>query len=125
MEDQQPAIPIGSSGRLEALALSNAVGNHAVLLREADTPRALLTGEPGTGSRERVVLVPLDDDVELRIDGDAMAVWLAQGSVRTPPAVVPAWASAIGLVILLAVIGFTLIGSFTFFGWLFGALGWI
>jgi hypothetical protein len=72
-----------------------------------------------------VVVVPLDDDVELRIDGDAMAVWLAQGSVRTPSAAVPGWASAIGLVILLAVIGFTLIGSFTVFGWLFGALGWI
>ncbi len=125
MEDQQHAIPVGSTGRLEAFPLSNAVGNHAVLLREADAPRALLTGEPGSGSRERVVLVPLDDDVELRIDGDAMAVWLAQGSVATPPAAVPAWASAIGLVILLAVIGFTLIGSFTFFGWLFGALGWI
>lgn len=125
MEDQQPAIPIGSTGRLEAFPLSNAVGNHAVLLREADTPRALLTGEPGGGSRERVILVPLDDDVELRIDGDAMAVWLTQGSVGASRAAVPAWASAIGVVILLAVIGFTLLGSFTFFSWLFGALGWI
>lgn len=125
MEDQQPAIPIGSTGRLEALPLSNAVGNHAVLLREADAPRALLIGEPGSGSRERVVVVPLDDDVELRIDGDAMAVWLTQGLIGAPPAAVPAWASAIGVGILLAVIGFTLLGSFTFFGWLFGALGWI
>lgn len=125
MEDQQPAIPIGSTGRLEALPLSNAVGNHAVLLREADTPRALLIGEPGSGSRERVVVVPLDDDVELRIDGDAMAVWLTQGLIGAPPAAVPAWASAIGVGILLAVIGFTLLGSFTFFSWLFGALGWI
>ncbi len=124
MEDQQPAIPIGSTGRLQALPLSNAIGNHAVLLREADTPRALLTGEPGSGSRERVVVVPLDDDVELRVDGDAMAVWLAQGSIGMAHAAVPAWASALGAVILLAVIGFTLLGSVTFFGWLFGALGW-
>ncbi len=125
MEDQQHAIPVGSTGRLEAFPLSNAAGNHAVLLREADAPRALLTGEAGSGSRERVVLVPLDDDVELRVDGDAMAVWLTQGSVGAPRASVPAWASAIGVGILLAVIGFTVLGSFTFFGWLFGALGWI
>jgi len=125
MEDSHDAIPLGSSGRLEAVSLSNAVGNHAVLVREADTPRALLTGEPGDGSRDRVVLVPLDDDVELRIDGDAMAVWLAQGSIGIPRAAVPAWASALGVIILVAVIGFTLLGSVSFFNWLFGVLGWI
>ena len=125
MEDAPHAIPVGTTGRLEAFPLSNAAGNHAVLLREADAPRALLTAESNAGSRERVVVVPLDDDVELRVDGDAMAVWLTQGSVGVPRAAVPAWASTIGVVLLLTVIGFTLLGSLTFFGWLFGMLGWI
>ena len=78
-------IPLGSSGRLEAQPLTNAVGNHAVLVREGEQPRALLTAEAGAGERQRVVIVPLDDDVELRVDGDAMAVWLSQGSIGPAP----------------------------------------
>ena len=31
MEDEQAPIPIGVTGRLTALPLTNAVGNHAVL----------------------------------------------------------------------------------------------
>jgi len=125
MEGSSGPIPLGMAGRLEAQPLTNALGNHAMLVREADQPRALLTAEPGDGERERLVIVPLDEDVQLRVDGDALAVWLAQGSATGVVAGVPAWANAIGFALVLAVVGFALLGSFTFFGWLFRMLGWL
>ena len=124
--DGSPApIPLGSNGRIEAQPMSNAVGNHAVLLREGEKPRALLTAEATAGDRQRVVVVPLDDEVELRVDGDAMAVWLSQGSIGRAQAAVPAWANAIGYALILAALGFAVLGSVTFFSWLFGVLGWL
>lgn len=124
--DGLPApIPLGSSGRLEAQPLTNAIGNHAVLVREGEEPRALLTAEAGAGERQRVVIVPFDNDVELRVDGDAMAVWLSQGSIGPAPSNVPIWANAIGFVLVIAVLLFAVLGSVTFFSWLFGALGWV
>jgi hypothetical protein len=125
MEASPAPIPLGASGSLEAQPLSNAAGNHAVLLREGEQPRALLTAESGSGERQRVVIVPLDDEVELRVDGDAMAVWLSQGSIGRAQAAVPAWANAIGYLLVIAVVGFAVLGSVTFFSWLFGALGWL
>ncbi|MEP6808254.1 MAG: hypothetical protein ABI978_06600 [Chloroflexota bacterium] len=125
MEESPAPIPLGASGRMRAQPLSNASGNHAVLVREGDEPRALLTAELGAGDRERVVIVPLDSDVELRVDGDAMAVWLSQGSIGPAPSIVPAWASGIGFVVVIAVVGFAILGSFTFFSWLFRTLGWV
>ena len=125
MEGSPAPLPLGTTGRLLAQPLTNAAGNHAVLLREDAEPRALLTVEAGDAERQRVVVVPLDDDVELRVDGDAMAVWLAQGSVAPAEASVPAWASGIGFVLVIAVVGFAILGSVTFFSWLFGALGWL
>ena len=125
MEDEQEPIPIGVTGRLRALPLTNAAGDHAVLVRQADESRALLTGEKGTGERERLIVVPLDEDVELRVDGDALAIWLTQGSIGAPQAAVPAWASAIGFIMLIALVGLAVLGSLTFFGWLFGTLGWV
>ena len=105
--------------------MTNASGNHAVLVREGEQPRALLTAEQGPGERQRVVIVPLDDEVELRVDGDAMAVWLSQGSIGRAPAGVPPWANAIGFVLVIAAVAFTVLGSVTFFSWLFGVLGWL
>ncbi|HEX6128360.1 MAG TPA: hypothetical protein VF071_04980 [Candidatus Limnocylindria bacterium] len=121
MNELPPSIPLGATGRLEAQPLVNAVGDHALLVRQGDTTRALITGE-AADERDRVVVVPLDDDVELRMDGDALAVWLARGSVSTNVARVPGWASAIGLVLVLAFIGFALLGSITAFSWLLQAL---
>lgn len=125
MEESPAAVPLGATGRVEAQPMTNASGNHAVLVREGEQPRALLTAEAGPGARQRVVVVPLDDDVELRVDGDALAVWLSQGSIGRPPAAVPAWANALGYLLVIAVVGFAVLGSVTFFGWLFGVLGWL
>lgn len=125
MEGSPAPIPLGASGRLAAHPLTNSVGNHAVLVREGDEPRALVTAELGSTERQRVVVVPLDSDVELRVDGDALAIWLSQGSIGPAPSNVPAWANLIGFVLVIAVVAFALLGSATFFGWLFRILGWI
>ena len=76
--DASPAsLPVGRSGRLEATALA-AAGDHALLVRETGTDRRnrvlLTTDKLSTG--ERLVVMPLDDEVEVRVDGDALAVWL-------------------------------------------------
>jgi len=121
MDELPQPIPLGASGRLEAQPLVNATGDHALLVRQGDASRALITGEAAPG-RDRVVVVPLDDDIELRVDGDALAIWLARGSVSASVARVPGWASAIGLVLVIAFIAFAFIGSLTAFGWLLDAL---
>jgi hypothetical protein len=125
MEGLPAPIPLGVSGRLEAQPLTNAIGNHALLVREGEEARALLTAESGSGDRQRVVVVPLDSDVELRVDGDALAIWLSQGSIGPAPSNVPGWANAIGFALVIAAVAFMLLGSVTFFGWLFRTLGWI
>ena len=68
--------------------MTNAAGDHALLVRQGEASRALLTGERGE-DRERVVVIPLDDDVEMRVDGDALAVWLTRGSVGPGPQAMP------------------------------------
>jgi hypothetical protein len=117
MDEPGVAVPLGATGRLEAVPLSNAAGDHALLVRQGDSSRALVTGERGE-ERERVVVIPLDEEVEMRMDGDALAVWLTRGSMAPEPSSVPAWASAIGLLLVLLLVGFAVLGSLTFFGWL-------
>jgi len=120
-------LPIGRSGRLEARALGVG-GDHAVLVGEADpTPRhrVLLTTDK-LASGERLVVMPLDADVEVRVDGDALAVWLGAGSaVELPPAQRPMdaapvsmWASIVGGALLVIVLAFALVGSAVTFTWL-------
>lgn len=125
MEGSPAAFPLGPNGRLEAEPLTNAVGNHAVLVREGEQPRALVTIEAGSPERDRVIIVPLDNDVEMRVDGDALAIWLSQGSVGPQPSNVPAWANLIGFALVILAVGFMVLGSVTFFGWLFRGLGWL
>ena len=125
MEGSQPAFPLGGDGSLEAEPLTNAAGNHAVLVREGEQPRALVTVEAGSPDRHRVVVVPLDADVEMRVDGDALAIWLSQGSVGRPQSNVPGWANAIGFGLVITAVGFVVLGGVTFFGWLFRGLGWL
>jgi hypothetical protein len=118
---------IGRSGRLEAAALEVA-GDHAILLQEtgaAGRRRALLTTDKlPTG--ERLVVMPLDDDVEVRVDGDALAVWLGSGVLGEVPrdqvalseVKVPPWASIVGGTLLIVVLLFAVIGSAVVFTWL-------
>ena len=126
--DASPAaLAVGRSGRLEAAALE-AGGDHAVLVRETGRHprnRALLTTDKlATG--ERLVVMPLDQEVEVRVDGDALAVWLGSGLLNDvprqhhalPSAAVPPWASIIGGVLLVAVLAFAVIGSAVVFTWL-------
>jgi hypothetical protein len=122
-----PTMRIGRSGRLEATALEVA-GDHAVLVGEtggAGRRRALLTTDKlPTG--ERLVVMPLDEDVEVRVDGDALAVWLGSGILGDVPrrlqsvarTDVPAWASIIGGTLLIVMLVFAIIGSAVVFTWL-------
>ena len=60
--DGTASLPVGRSGRLEALALA-AAGDHAVLVRETrpeERARALLTTDK-LPAGERLVIMPLDD----------------------------------------------------------------
>ena len=126
--DATPAtMPIGRSGRLEAAALE-AGGDHAVLVREIGGDarnRALLTTDK-LASGERLVVMPLDDGVEVRVDGDALAVWLGSGLTGHVPrehypvasASVPPGASSVGGTLLIAVQLFAVIGSAVVFTWL-------
>jgi hypothetical protein len=126
------SLPIGRAGRLEAVPLA-AAGDNAVLVRETEPSnrsRALLTTDK-LASGERLVVMPLDEEVEVRVDGDALAVWLGAGSLaELPPEQrpiaeehVPLWASLIGGVLLLIVVAFAVIGSAVTFTWLSGLLG--
>ncbi|HUF06950.1 MAG TPA: hypothetical protein VMP86_06140 [Candidatus Binatia bacterium] len=123
----EATLPVGRSGRLEAAALS-AAGDHALLLRETGTDRrarALLTTDK-LAAGERLVIMPLDDEVEVRVDGDALAVWVGAGSMAevppeqrpVPTADVPIWASLAGGALLLLMLAFAVIGSAVTFSWL-------
>ena len=130
-DDTPSTLPLGRSGRLEAARLG-AAGDHAVLVRETGPDRrgrALLTTDK-LASGERLVIMPLDDEVEVRVDGDALAVWLGAGSTvelppqqRPIPSSVPLWASIVGGALLLLVLAFAVIGSAVAFSWLSALLG--
>lgn len=126
-EGASSSLPLGRSARLEAAALT-AAGDHAVLVRETGASqrgRALLTTDKLTDG-ERLVVMPLDDEVEVRVDGDALAVWLGAGSLAElppqqrpmPTTPVPAWASIVGGALLLLVLAFAVIGSAVVFTWI-------
>lgn len=126
------AVPIGRAGRLEARPLA-AAGDHALLVQETDPSgrrRALLTTDK-LPSGERLVIMPLDDEVEVRVDGDALAVWLGSGSIQQLPPeqrpvdhdAAPPWATWVGGALLLLVLLFAVIGSAVAFSWLMAVLG--
>ena len=130
-ESLAPRLPVGRTGRLEAAALS-AAGDHALLVRETGADgrgRALLTTDKRPDG-ERLVLMPLDDEVEVRVDGDALAVWLGSSSIQTvppqqhalAPEEAPAWATLVGGALLLLVVAFAVIGSAVTFSWLMALL---
>jgi hypothetical protein len=120
-------LPVGR-GTVEAEPLTNAAGDHALLLRQAGEPRLLVLAEPGdvaqTG-RERVVVMPFDGDVETRVDGDALATWIAEPFAAPSDgasARVPAWASALGFVLVILVVVLTVIGGAVVFAWILDAV---
>ena len=111
-------MPVGRFGQVEALGLEGPDGDHAILVRQAGAHRLLLTSDSRGSPREHLVVTPLDDDVDVRVDGDALAVWLASAPIAPPAsALVPAWASVVGLASLLLMVGFTIIGAVVAFGW--------
>jgi hypothetical protein len=121
-------LPLGR-GTLEAEPLTNATDDHALLLRQQDTPRLLVLAEPGavaeTG-RERIVVVPFDEDVETRVDGDALATWIASPpelATEVTDARVPVWASALGFVLIILVGVLTVVGGAVVFTWILDAVG--
>lgn len=128
-EPPTETMAIGRAGRLEAAGLDVA-GDHAVLVRETGGGRAralLTTDKLPTG--ERLVVMPLDDEVEVRVDGDALAVWLGSGIIgevppqqqaMTPATRVAPWATVVGGALLLATLVFAVIGSAVVFSWLSG-----
>lgn len=125
-------MPIGRTGRLEAHPLT-AGEDAAVLVREAGgeaRPKALLTADKHPEG-ERLVVTPLDDDVDVRVDGDALAVWIGTAWTddgtdvrpREPatPTSVPVWATVVGAGLLVLILALTAIGSAVAFSWLVGA----
>jgi hypothetical protein len=123
MDASLESLPIGRFGRIEAIGLTGPDGDHALLVRQGPAQRALLTADPA----DRLVVTPLDDDVDIRVDGDALAVWLASAPVTAAagdgPSEVPGWASAVGLGLLLVLFAFTVIGGAVAAAWLVDALG--
>jgi hypothetical protein len=126
------SLPVGRSGRLEAIPLT-AAGDHALYVRETEPGRrgrVLLTTDK-LPAGERLVVVPLDGEVDVRIDGDALAVWLGRGSLeQVPPEQrpvesqhVPPWATLVGGAFLLLVLLFAVIGSAVAISWLTRLLG--
>jgi len=116
-------LPVGR-GAIEAEPMTSASGDHAILLRQADTPRVLLLAEPGSVERtglERVVVMPFDEDFETRVDGDALATWIAAPYDVPVPAGeghIPAWASGLGFAVVILGIVLMVIGSAVVFSWL-------
>jgi hypothetical protein len=127
VEPSRAPLPVGR-GAVEAEPLTNASGDHALLLRQAGEPRVLLLAEPGDvaeSGRERVVVMPFDGDVETRVDGDALATWIAAPFDAPPDATaprVPAWASALGFVLIIVVVVLTVVGGAVVFSWILDAV---
>lgn len=127
-DTSRPPLPVGR-GTVEAEPLTNAAGDHALLLRQAGEPRMLVLAEPGDvaeSGRERVVVMPFDGDVETRVDGDALATWIAapfDAPSDASSAGVPAWASALGFVLIILVVVLTVVGGAAVFTWVLDILG--
>ena len=108
----------GQGPPLQAIGLTNAAGAQAILVREDDRPRLLLSAERVAGGAERLVIAPLDASHEVRRDTDVLAEWIAEASVSRRVARVPAWASVVGFAIVLAIFALLILGALTFAGWL-------
>ena len=118
MDGPPESLPVGRFGQVEAIGLEGPDGDHAILVRQAGAHRVLLTSDSRGSPREHLVVTPLDDEVDVRVDGDALAVWLASAPIAPPASSpVPGWASLVGLATLLLVVAFTIIGGAVAIGW--------
>jgi hypothetical protein len=119
-----PRLPIGRSGRLDALGLTAADGDHALLILDAGEPRALVSARASDGAAERLVVSGIGGPLQTESDVDALPGWLASASIGSSRAgqPVPAWASLVGLIVLLTLVAFAVIGGAVSFGWVLEAL---
>jgi len=65
--------------------------------------------------------MPFDEDVETRVDGDALATWIAAPydvPVAAGEGRIPAWASGAGFVVVILGVVLMVIGSAVVFSWL-------
>jgi hypothetical protein len=123
MDASGPRLPIGRSGRIDVLHLTSPDANHALLLLDAGEPSALLTARPDQGGAERPVLTAVGHPIETDADADALAAWLAAAPVTPAAEALPGWASLSGLVLLVVLGAFMVIGATVSLGWLLEAFG--
>ena len=120
-----PTLTVGSGQGppLQAIGLTNSAGAQSILIRDEERPRLLLSAERVAGGQERLIISPLDASHEVRRDADALAAWIAEASVTTRVARVPAWASVLGFALVLGIMALLVLGALTVAGWLTGMLG--
>jgi len=78
-------------------------------------------GLSGGQAEKFPVVMPFDEDVETRVDGDALATWIAAPYDVPVPAGegrIPVWASGFGFVVVILGIVLMVIGSAVVFSWL-------
>ena len=117
------AVGSGQGPPLHAIGLTNARGARAILVRDHERPRLLLSAERVAGGHERLVIAPLDASHEVRRDPDSLAEWIADASVARRVARVPAWASVAGFALVLTIFALLILGALTVAAWLGAAVG--
>ena len=112
------AVGSGEGPPLEAIGLASGSGAQAILVRDGDRPRLLVSAERVAG-QERLVISPLDVSHEVRRDADALAEWIGRAPITSRGvARVPSWANLLGFAIVIAVVALTLLGTLTLVTWL-------
>lgn len=121
MENRLPDLPIGGFDGFVARAVRNSGGEDGVLIVDHHgAPQLLLTVRDDDQRLDAVAVGELV--LSRRGNVASLAGWLGRGAGR-PDAEPAAWASWAGLVILLVLVAFTLVGAFTVAGWVTSAFG--
>ncbi|MFN2484999.1 MAG: hypothetical protein ABR509_08790 [Candidatus Limnocylindria bacterium] len=122
-EGRRLAVGSGEAPPLEAIGLASGSGAQAILVRDGEQPRLLVSAERVAG-QERLVISPLDVSHEIRRDPDALAEWIARAPITSRGvARVPGWANLIGFALVIGVVGLTLLGAMTLIAWLGAVTG--
>lgn len=113
------AVGSGEGPPLEAIGLSNGSGARAILVRDGERPRLLLSAERVAGNHDRLVISPLDAGHEVRRDSEALAEWIARAPITARGvARVPAWASVAGFALVIGIVVLVVVGAVTVAAWL-------